>query len=150
MSTVKMTEARLLELIAAYGSDVRMFPEADREAASALLEAQPERFAAALADATHMDGLLATLPELDTPTALRAALIASAPTPRKQAARSFKWRFPVWVPAGAVASLAVGLFAGMSMAQPVTTQDDQAESLVYAALGWDDYLIDIDTDEVTQ
>jgi hypothetical protein len=56
---------------------------------------------------------------------------------------------PVWIPAGALASLTVGVFAGMSVAQPITTQDEQAEAAVYAALGFDTYTLVLE-DEATQ
>ena len=150
MSADKITEMRLLELIAAYGGDVHAFPEAERAAARAMLAAQPERFAAAMADASATDDLLAGLPAIETPDALRAALIASAPRPRRQARRASGWRLPVWIPAGALASLAVGLFAGLSVAEPAVTQDDQAETLVYASLGLDDYTFGDYEDEATQ
>lgn len=138
-----MTEERLLDLIATYGADVSAFPEAEQEAARAMLAQQPGRFAHALQEAGFLDRMLADVPAIDTPASLRAALIASAPV-AKNRARAPGWRLPAWLPAGAFASLAVGLFAGMSMAQPVTSQDAQAEELVYAALGYDSYVFSAD------
>lgn len=143
-----MTENRLLELIAAYGADVSAFPEAEQPAARAMLKDKPALFADALRDAEALDLMLTDLPAVDTPASLRAALIDSAPKARP-GPRASRWRLPVWLPAGAFASLAVGLFAGMSVAQPISSQDEQAEALVYAALGYDSYVFDAEED-ITQ
>ncbi|HAE94063.1 MAG TPA: hypothetical protein DCG65_05855 [Hyphomonas atlantica] len=147
MSGQMITDARVLALIEAYGADPDMFPEAERAAAKARMADNPARFATALSEAQALDGLFADIPHVSPSPALRETLIASAPKPRS--ARSSRWKLPVWIPAGALASLTVGLFAGMSVAQPVTTQDEQAEAAVYAALGFDTYTLELE-EEVMQ
>ena len=142
MSGQTMTDDRLLALIEAYGADPDLFPERERDAARAHLAANPGRFAAALEAAHRMDELFGGLPDIVTPDPLRSALIASAPKPA--AAKRPAWKLPAWIPAGALASLAVGVFAGFSMAQPVTTQDESAEALVYASLGFDTYALELE------
>ena len=139
MTESNMTDTRLLALIEAYGADLNAFPEAERESARALLADSPDKFSAALAIADSMDAFLAEVTVIDTPDHLRAALIDSAPRPVRRKTYFSGWRLPVWLPVGAFASLAVGLFAGMSVAQTVTTEEDQAEVLVYSALGFDTY-----------
>jgi hypothetical protein len=142
MSGQMISDARVLALIETYGANPDMFPDAERSAARARLTDHPERFAAALEAARQMDALLGGMPEIVTPDSLRNALIASAP--QVAPARRFSWKLPVWIPAGALASLTVGLFAGMSVAQPATTQDEQAEAAVYASLGFDTYTLDLE------
>ncbi|MEP0316826.1 MAG: hypothetical protein ABJL57_03415 [Hyphomonas sp.] len=142
MSGQMISDARVLALIEAYGADPAMFPDAERSGARARMTDHPERFAAALETARQMDALLGGMPEIATPGHLRSALIASAPQPAP--VRKFSWKLPVWIPAGALASLTVGLFAGMSVAQPATTQDEQAEAAVYASLGFDTYTLDLE------
>jgi len=145
MSGQMITDERVLALIEAYGADPDMFPEAERAAAKSRMAEHPGRFADAVAAARDLDGILAGMPDITTPASLRDALISSAPKP----ARASRWKLPVWIPAGALASLTVGLFAGMSVAQPITTQDEQAEAAVYAALGFDTYTLEIE-EEVMQ
>ncbi len=142
MSGQMISDTRVLALIETYGANPDMFPDAERSAARARLADHPERFAAALETARQMDALLGGMPEIVTPDTLRSALIASAP--QAAPARKFSWKLPVWIPAGALASLTVGLFAGMSVAQPATTQDEQAEAAVYASLGFDTYTLDLE------
>ena len=136
--TNMMTDARLIALIEAWGADVSAFPEAEREAAAALLSEAPQRFAAHLMVAREMDVLLAIAPEAVPSAALRAALIDSALRPRPQQ-RSWFLAIPRWPAVGALASLAIGLAIGLGTAQPVVgdAAEDAVDTLVYAALGFD-------------
>ena len=149
MSERTITEDRLLALIETYGADTNNFPETERAAAERLMLKAPHLFSDALEGARHVDTLLEAIPDMQTPERLRSALIASAPGPARNSAKAFGWKFPLWVPAGAVASLAIGLLAGSSVAQIATYQEDPAETLVYAALGFDDYSLDLDS-EISQ
>ena len=72
--TKTMTDARLIALIEAWGADVKAFPEAERDAAAALLAEAPQRFATHLTAAREMDALLCTMPESLPSAALTAAL----------------------------------------------------------------------------
>tara|TARA_R110000764_G_scaffold20424_4_gene52607 strand:+ start:26554 stop:26997 length:444 start_codon:yes stop_codon:yes gene_type:complete len=136
--TKMMTDARLIALIEAWGADVHAFPETERDAAAALLSAEPQRFAPHLTAAREMDILLGAMPEAAPSAALTAALIDSAPKP-KSLRRSWFAALPRWPAAGALASLAIGLAIGLGTAQPVTgdTSEDAVDTLVYAALGFD-------------
>lgn len=136
--TKTMTDARLIALIEAWGADVKAFPEAERDAAAALLAEAPQRFATHLTAAREMDALLCTVPESLPSAALTAALIDSAPRPRPQR-RNWFAAIPRWPAAGALASLAIGLAIGLATAQPVADDapEDAVDTLVYAALGFD-------------
>ena len=147
MSGQLISDDRILALIETYGADPHMFPEEERAAARARMKAHPEHFSVAIAAAREIDALLGEVPDVVTSESLHDALIASAP--KAAPARKSGWKLPVWIPAGALASLTVGVFAGMSVAQPITTQDEQAEAAVYAALGFDTYTLVLE-DEATQ
>jgi hypothetical protein len=150
MKDEHMTEARLLELIAAFGADPLGFPEVERAAAQELLHTQPERFAAALLDAAQVDAALAGLPDIEPPAALTASLVASSPQAR---ATKRNWLAEMFgtiriVPAtGALASLAIGALIGMNLGAPESADTFEDEAVVYASLG----LTDFDAyEEVTQ
>jgi hypothetical protein len=142
MSGQMISDERVISLIETYGADPDMFPEAERISARARMQQHPDRFALAIEAAREIDALLGVVPDVVTSGTLRSALIASAP--KVASVRKSGWKLPVWIPAGALASLAVGVFAGMSVAQPVTTQNDQAEAAIYASLGFDTYTLDLE------
>lgn len=86
-----MTIERFAALIEAYGADRRRWPEAERRAALALLAADA-RARTLLADAHDLDWVLDADPAPAVSPALRARVLAGAPTPR-QAAR---WALAAW------------------------------------------------------
>ena len=141
MTDADMTVDRVLELIAAYGSEPGAWPEDERASAEALLHAQPDLFATALADARLIEQVLAA-EDIPEPTpALADAILAQAPQPRP--AQNGLWRalsdllFPQGVrwPAGAaLASLAMGLVGGYAYASTGAGYD-QADSAYFAAFG---------------
>lgn len=143
MTDLKMTPERVFELIAAFGVDPGGWPVAERDAARALLEAQPDLFAEAIADARAVDVLLSgeIVPK---PTAsLAQSILAQAPqaAPEQNNLIGALGRliFPQgarW-PAGAViASLFMGLVGGYAYASTGAGYD-QADSAYYAAFGFD-------------
>lgn len=134
-----MTEDRLIELIEIWGADPASFPEAERDAARAMLAAQPARFAAALADARALDAAFATLPEMTPSAALTERLIASAPKPRPAASGFRLPRMRPWAPASGFAALAAGLFMGVMFAPAASAANDTDESSIVLehALGFD-------------
>ena len=136
--TQTMTDARLIELIEAWGADAAAYPESERDAARALLAKAPERFAAELKAARDMDTLLGGMPDVMPSATLTAALIDSAPRARAER-RSWFAAMPRWPAVGALASLAIGLAIGLGTAQtgPGSTTEDPVDTLVYAALGFD-------------
>ena len=138
--TNTMTDARLIALIEAWGADANAFPEAERAAAKALLAEAPDRFAAELQAARHVDALLGGMQDVTPSAALTAVLIDAAPKARVQR-RSWLAAIPRWPTVGALASLALGLAIGLGTAQSGTTAttEDSVDTLVYAALGFDSF-----------
>ncbi|MFN7163707.1 MAG: hypothetical protein ACK4P2_02710 [Hyphomonas sp.] len=134
-----MTEDRLIELIEAWGADPSAFPEADRAGAKALLAAQPERFAQALADARALDAAFARMPDIRPSPALTEALVASAPKPKSRAGRLRLSKIEPWAPAGGFAALAAGLFMGVMVAPAASaaSDTDEVEIVLEHALGFD-------------
>jgi hypothetical protein len=153
--TKSLNDARILDLIEAYGADPAAFPEAERAGAARRLAEAPAVFATALADARRLDSALGLLPEVTVPPALRACLLASAPAPKnvvRGSGASLKRFLPAWLPAGALASLAVGVLVGVNVAAPVSVASvtpavDEADSVMYAALGFGDYDLMSETTE---
>lgn len=147
MSIPTMTDERLMLLIEAYGAYPMAWPEDERAAAEAHLSANPARFESALAEARRLDVLFETDEVMAPPEGLSERILADAPSPRRHSGlgRSIgRWFLPQgrrWPASAALASLVVGLFAGYtaSAMSPAETYDDEAESLVYAALGYDGY-----------
>jgi len=145
--TPPLNDARILDLIEAYGADPVAFPEAERADAERRMAEAPAVFAPALRHARQLDSALGLLPEVTVPAALRASLLASAPAPKNATLGSgfgLKRFLPAWVPAGALASLAMGLLVGVNVAAPVsvataTPAADEADAVMYAALGFGDY-----------
>ncbi|MEZ5945939.1 MAG: hypothetical protein R3C13_08215 [Hyphomonas sp.] len=143
-----ISDERIFEMIEAFGADVRAFPEVEQEAARRRMTEAPGVFASALEAARSLDSMLAGLPEPSISSALREGILAAAPRDRTQAAG--RWgllsRLPNWLPAGAFASLAMGLVIGVNVSLPAavaTASVEDADSVMYAAFGFDDYpLID--------
>ena len=146
-----ITHQRVLDLIEAYGSDPGTWPEAEREAAMALLRAQPARFEAALAEARMLDAAFAGAPVPDVPAGLAERILADAPVARpvsgggeSLAARLGRFIFPNgarW-PAGAtLAALLMGVSAGLATAPATAGEEYESteEQVLYAALGFDSF-----------
>lgn len=143
---MKMTDERVLDLIAAYGAEPMGWPEEDRDAAQAHIAARPERFSAALEEAKLLDLAFEQADILDVPVGLSERILADAPQARRGRA-GFAGRFRDMVfpngvrwPAGATAAaLFMGLIAGVYSA-PATADDSYtfaSEDLIYGALGYD-------------
>ncbi|MCA8900504.1 MAG: hypothetical protein KDA53_04580 [Hyphomonas sp.] len=147
-----ITDERIFELIDAYGADAAAFPESEREAARRRLTEAPGLFAAALEEARALDGMLSDLPEPEMSPALRTAIMAAAPRAPRTAGGTFRalmGRLPNWVPAGAVASLAMGLVIGANVSLPASASvaAEDADSVMYAAFGFDELpLLDEETE----
>lgn len=145
MSTNTMTDERLLLLIEAYGAHPMAWPEDERAAAEAHLAAHSERFQGALEEARRLDTLFEEDAIMAPPAGLAERILADAPAERRRpgfAASLGQLFLPQgrrWPASAALASLVVGLFAGYtaSAMSPAEPYDEEAESLVYAALGYD-------------
>lgn len=127
-----MTDNRLLEILAAYGASPLNWPEDERSAAETLLEAHPERFSNAIAEAQLMDDELGALPSAELPKGLIENIIASAPTEEQARLRSSldfsTWRLPLWASGFATACLALGMAVGYTM--PISENGDYDPSEV--------------------
>jgi hypothetical protein len=134
-----MTEDRLFELIEAWGADPSAYPEAERAAARALLAAEPQRFAQALAEARALDAALARMPEIIPSASLTEVLVASAPKPRRASGGFRLPKFAPWAPASGFAALAAGLFMGVMVAPTASaaSETDELATVLEHALGYD-------------
>ena len=139
-----MPDDRILELIEAYGADPAAFPEVEREAAACRIAQAPGLFAKALEDARRLDQFLGLVPEAEVSASLRGSLLSSAPKPKKAARPENNLRrfLPCWLPAGAVASLVMGIMIGVNVSLPSSVASaqttDEADAVMYAALGFGD------------
>lgn len=134
-----MTEDRLIELIESWGADPSAFPEAERAQARALLAANPERFAVAIAEARALDAALARMPGILPSPALTEAIIASAPKPKRATGGFGLPKLAPWAPVSGAAALAAGLFMGLMVA-PTASADsdtDDVQALLEEAIGYD-------------
>jgi hypothetical protein len=77
-----MTQERFQQLTDSYGAEPKRWPAAERAAAQAFAEAQPEQARAALFAARMIDAALDMSPAIEVRPALRNAILATAPKPR--------------------------------------------------------------------
>lgn len=143
MTREKMTIERALELIEAYGAEPGGWPEEDRAAVSALIEAEPNVFAEALSEARALDQMLMSEALPNPSDDLAASILARAPVaaPERKSLLSglSSVVFPKGVrwPAGAaLASLVMGLVGGYAYASGDVGYD-QEDAVYYAAFGVD-------------
>ncbi len=143
MTREKMTVERIFELIEAFGAEPGGWPDAERDAASALIEAEPETFATALSEARALDQFLLSETVREPGADLAASILASAPVAAPEhrsvldALSSIVFPRGVRWPAGAaLASLAMGLIGGYAYASGGVGYD-QADAVYYAAFGVD-------------
>ena len=139
MTDKTMTDDRLRELIEAYGADTSNFPFEERAAAEARLFEAPEKFLLLLTEARELDDGLRSLPDAFVPGPLRDRLITYAKArPGRRGWRWNGWLLPDWAPVGALASVVIGVLAGLAIGAPTDylSEDEAAEAYVYAALGY--------------
>ena len=126
-----MNAERLKILADAYGADPRRWPQAEREAATALLTADPaaERL---LFEARQIDLALDAAPRPAVSHALRERVIATAATaglsPRRGRFDKLMWLSG----AGWAAACAAGVVAGMNLSSPFVTAVE-ADAVLYQA-----------------
>lgn len=143
MTVTVINDARVLELIEAYGAEPMGWPEDERDAARARLAAHPEAFAEALALARALDAALALDPVPEPSAQLTETILAAAPSAPRARAGLFAGLsallFPQglrWPAGAALASLVMGLVGGYAYAATGIGYD-QADSVYYAAFGFD-------------
>lgn len=128
-----MTLERFEELAEAYGGDTARWPAADREAAAALMAAQPEIARAALARADALDAVLDAWRPAPVSADLLERVLAQAPRPRASRLGAWIWRGAVG--AGLAGACAAGLLMGVTLSGG--GQDQTADNLSAAMSGFD-------------
>ena len=110
-----MTEDRFRALAAAYGADPDRWPDAERSAAAAYLDARPAAAEAILVTERRLDAALAAYATVEPSHALRERIVTSAPRERR-AGRVARWMAGAGLGLGLAASCAAGVVAGLSLA----------------------------------
>ena len=127
-----MDRDRLIELADAFGADLRRWPEGERDAARALLDADPAA-RAVLDAAAELDAMLDAAPRTVVSAALRDRVIASAATAGlKPRGRFHIGRLLWWSGAGWAAAACAGVVFGVGLTTHVTA-DAQADAVLYQA-----------------
>ncbi|MNH53356.1 hypothetical protein D3C73_50450 [compost metagenome] len=133
--TMTMTYERFETLADAYGGDLRRWPEAEREAARALRDADP-RAAVLLREADRLDALLDAAPRPAPSHALREQVIAGAAGAGLGARLGARRRGPgplAWLSgAGWAAAACAGVVFGVNLTSHLTA-DVQADAVLYQA-----------------
>jgi hypothetical protein len=134
MSATSLSRDRFTALAQAYGGDIARWPEAEREAARALLRQDPQGLGRELEDASALDRLLDLAPAGAVDAALLGRLVAAAPRPAASARR--------WIAGlGAALGLGVSAMAGVTVGVVLAGQDREdlsADALIAASVGGDD------------
>lgn len=136
-----MTPERFEDLAEAYGGDVARWPVAERDAAAALMAADPERTRDILARARDLDALLDAGPALSVPAVLVDRIVSQAPRPRGPG--WIRWLLPVGMGAGLAAACAAGVVVGIHVSTPGLQGGDEPDAMV-TALSDDDVSLYLD------
>lgn len=127
-----MNADRLIQLVEIYGADRRRWPDAEREAARALIASDAAGAERLLFHARQTDAALDASPTPTVSAALRDRVIASAVaaglSPGK--ARAAWDRLLVLFGAGWAAAACAGVVAGATLTLHLTA-DDQADAVLY-------------------
>ncbi|WP_421937554.1 hypothetical protein [Phenylobacterium sp.] len=138
-----MTPKRFETLAEAYGGDVARWPEADREAAAAVMAAEPAWAETILSRAGELDAALATYASPHASAGLVDRIAAAAPLVPVPPAppRWMGWLLPVGMGAGLAAACAAGVVMGAVLSLPASDAGDP-DPVVAAAD--DDFSFDLD------
>ena len=132
-----MTRDRFLELAAAHGGAVARWPAAEREAAAALMAAEPAFAHEALAAADRLDSALDAWAPLAVSHDLREAVIAAAPIARPR--RGLRaWLLGAGVGAGLAGACAAGLAFGVALSGNLSSATEAPEAVSAVMTGYDD------------
>ena len=126
-----MTYERFETLADAYGGDLRRWPEAEREAARALLDSDP-RATVLLREADGLDALLDAAPRPAPSHVLREAVIAGAAGVGLRARRRGPGPLAWLSGAGWAAAACAGVVFGINLTSHLTA-DVQADAVLYQA-----------------
>lgn len=110
-----MSLERFEDLAETYGGEIARWPEAEREAARALLAVEASRLTPVLVAAAHLDRLLDRAPAQAPDSALLGRLISAAPT---AAPSSRRWIAGLSAALGLSAAAFAGVVVGVSMGRP--------------------------------
>ncbi|MEL6259109.1 MAG: hypothetical protein AAFQ67_08635 [Pseudomonadota bacterium] len=138
MTAPTITRDRVLALIDAYGGDAWNWPESERDAAAALVSAEPDVFSDALAEARALDAALGGVTPLEPPAHLAERILAAAPraTSTQQGGGLFTWMFPQgrkWPAIAATAATMLGMAGGYGGVAMAATSEAEAEYALYRA-----------------
>lgn len=140
-----MTPKRFETLAEAWGGDVARWPDADREAAAALMAADPAWAEAILARAGELDTTLAAYDAPPIPAGLADRIIADAPRAPPPPPRWMGWLLPAGMGVGLAAACAAGVVMGVVVsapADPYAAGPDDQDAIV--ATAEDDFSFDFD------
>lgn len=137
-----MTEARVFELIEAYGPEPEAWPDAERDAARTFLLGAPSTFKDAIAEARLLESALAAIPEPQAPAGLAERIIASAPLAEAKTGHGIFFKLKSMLSIGgsiipsasALASAAVGMVIGYgALGATQIASIDSVDEAMYAA-----------------
>jgi hypothetical protein len=132
MTPERMDETRFGELADAFGGDVRRWPESEREAARAWIDAHPLEAERALFDARQTDAALFASPNPVVSMDLRDRVIAAASVKARAAWPSL--RKLLWIGgAGWAAAACAGVVFGANLGGHLATQA-QADAVLDQAM----------------
>lgn len=137
MKPERMDETRFGELAEAFGGDVRHWPESERDAARAWIDAHPVAAERALFDARQTDAALYASPNPDVSMALRDRVLASAATAGLKARSAWpSLRKLLWIGgAGWAAAACAGVVFGANLGGHLAVQAQADAVLDQAMLG---------------
>lgn len=137
-----LSEARIIELIHAYGSRLENWPTALAEAAGPMFDQPSPAISTALTEEARLDAALTALPDVEVPQRLYEAVLANAPMPSQTNRRLLKSGvFMGWGTrfAAAASALGVGLTIGLGTAAASAPVDDPFSDQTYFTLDLDDF-----------
>ena len=130
----RMDATRFSELAAAYGGDIRRWPDDVRDVARAWIDAHPPEAERALFDARQTDAALFASPNPTVSMALRDRVLASATMKARAAWPSL--RKLLWIGgAGWAAAACAGVMVGTTLSSHLATQAQADAVLEQALLG---------------
>lgn len=116
-SSSPLDAVRVRALVEAFGADPARWPETEREAALAWLQANPDEASALLAEARALDGMLDAWRLDPTPAPLLRQVLAPAPAVVRQARRR-SFLLTLGGGAGLAAACLAGILAAPSLMSP--------------------------------
>ena len=126
-----MNAQRFQNLAEAYGADLRHWPEAERGAARAFMDADPHGAERLLFEARQMDLVLEASSRAVVSHNLRERVIALAATAGLKPRARFAFGRLAWASgAGWAAACAAGILVGLNLSQPAVSRAE-ADAVLY-------------------